>query len=149
ESQDILPVDDRRRERQFLDLPRRLYRGDPNWVEPLRFQQAELAGFRSHPFYQKAGSQAFLAVAGGEVVGRILAIDNRNYREWHRDSTGFFGFFASTDEASVAQRLFDQASRWLAERGATVMRGPTNPSINYEWGLLVDGFDSPPMFMTT
>lgn len=149
ESLEILPVDSGRRERQFLDLPRRLYRDDPNWVEPLRFQQAELAGFRPHPFYQKAESQAFLAVAGGEAVGRILAIDNHNYREWHRDATGFFGFFESIDDGDVAQRLFDRASEWLAERGATAMRGPTNPSINYEWGLLVEGFDVPPMFMTT
>ncbi len=149
QSLEILPVDNSRRERQFLDLPRRLYRGDPHWVEPLRFQQAELAGFRSHPFYQRAESQAFLAVAGGEVCGRIVAIDNRNYREWHRDETGFFGFFESIDDGVVARKLFDHASHWLAERGATVMRGPTNPSINYEWGLLVDGFETTPMLMTT
>lgn len=29
------------------------------------------------------------------------------------------------------------------------MRGPVNPSMNYECGLLVDGFDSPPTFMIT
>ena len=29
------------------------------------------------------------------------------------------------------------------------MRGPINPSLNYEVGLLIDGFDSPPTFMMT
>lgn len=145
----ILPVDNRHRERQFLDLPRKIYRDDPHWVEPLRFQQAELAGFRHHPFYDEAHRQAFLAVRGGEVVGRIVAIDNPGYNRWHNERRGFFGFFESIDEAEVATALLGAASDWLRARGATSLRGPTNPSINYEWGLLVEGFDRPPMFMMT
>ena len=31
----------------------------------------------------------------------------------------------------------------------TAIRGPTNPSLNYECGLLVEGFHSPPTFMMT
>src|SRR5688500_2698482 len=31
----------------------------------------------------------------------------------------------------------------------TVVRGPVNPSMNYEVGLLVQGFDQPPTFMMT
>lgn len=148
-SLEILPVENRRRERQFLALPQNLYRGDPNWVQPLRFQQAELAGFRPHPFYLQANSQAFLAVRGEEVCGRIVAIDNQNFNRWHEQALGFFGFFESVDDPAVARGLLDRASEWLAQRGARVMRGPTNPSINYEWGLLIDGFDNPPMFMMT
>lgn len=45
--------------------------------------------------------------------------------------------------------LFDAAKAWLVERGMTVLRGPVNPSMNYECGLLIDGFDSPPTFMMT
>jgi GNAT superfamily N-acetyltransferase len=37
----------------------------------------------------------------------------------------------------------------LAERGMNCVRGPANPSLNYEVGLLVDGFHSPPTFMMT
>jgi hypothetical protein len=29
------------------------------------------------------------------------------------------------------------------------MRGPANPSQNYEWGMLVEGFHTPPTFMMT
>jgi hypothetical protein len=31
----------------------------------------------------------------------------------------------------------------------TTVRGPTNPTLNYECGLLIDGFDTPPFFMMT
>ena len=32
-------------------------------------------------------------------------------------------------------------------RGLEILRGPTNPSTNEDCGLLVDGFDTPPMVM--
>lgn len=38
---------------------------------------------------------------------------------------------------------------WLAERNLDTIRGPVNPSLNYECGLLVEGFDSSPCFMMT
>ena len=31
----------------------------------------------------------------------------------------------------------------------TAVRGPANPSINYEWGTLLEGFDTPPFFLMT
>ena len=41
-----------------------------------------------------------------------------------------------------------QRGTGLAKNMDTI-RGPANPSLNYEVGLLVDGFDSPPFFMMT
>jgi hypothetical protein len=43
--------------------------------------------------------------------------------------------------------LLDAACDWLHKRGAEFVRGPMNPSTNYECGLLVEGFDSPPRIM--
>ena len=39
--------------------------------------------------------------------------------------------------------------QWFAEQGIYCLRGPANPSLNYEVGLLVDGFDSSPTFQMT
>jgi GNAT superfamily N-acetyltransferase len=47
----------------------------------------------------------------------------------------------------VAAALLNRARSWLLERGAQVIRGPVNPSTNYECGMLIDGFDSTPMLM--
>jgi len=49
----------------------------------------------------------------------------------------------------VAGRLFSAAGLWATERGMRTLRGPANPSLNDEAGLLVDGFGSPPVFMMT
>ncbi|MHB1329683.1 MAG: GNAT family N-acetyltransferase, partial [Gemmatimonadales bacterium] len=79
----------------------------------------------------------------GASVGRIAAIHNRLHNETHHDQVGFFGFFESIDDVAVAAALSDAASRWLAERSLTVMRGPASPSVNDEYGLLISGFDRP------
>ncbi|HUT11088.1 MAG TPA: hypothetical protein VMY42_11370 [Thermoguttaceae bacterium] len=142
-------VRSRREKKQFLEFPWTLYRDDPNWIPPLRRNQEELVGYRSHPFYERNLAQTFLAVRGGKVCGRIAAILNRGHIERHSERRGFFGFFESVDDQEVADGLFDAARTWLADQGIYSMRGPTNPSLNYELGLLIDGFDSPPTFMMT
>lgn len=153
----IKPVVTRREERQFLDLPWQIYRDDPNWMPPLRGNQRELVGYaahwfgspKGHPFYRDADVQTFLAIRDGEVCGRIAALVNEAHNRWHNERRGFFGFFEAFDDEQVANGLFDAARAWLGARAIRTIRGPTNPSPNYEWGLLVEGFDTPPYFMMT
>lgn len=142
-------VTTRRQRKQFLEFPWTLYRGDPHWIPPLRANQKELVGYRRHPFYERNQVQTFLACRGNDVCGRIAAILNRGYIECHSERRGFFGFFECVDDQQVANGLFDAARQWFADQGIHSMRGPTNPSQNYELGLLIDGFDSSPFFMMT
>ncbi|WP_372898455.1 N-acetyltransferase [Stieleria sp.] len=133
--------------RAFLKLERELYAGDPNWVTPLWSERKQLCGFGSHPFYKDADSQAFLARKDGRVVGRVVAIVNHAHNRHHNEQRGFFGFFECIDDVDVSRCLFDAAAEWLRGQGMTDVRGPVNPSLNYEVGLLVDGFDTPPTFL--
>jgi hypothetical protein len=146
---EVKPVQTRGEQKLFLEFPWKLYRDDPNWVPPLRANQKELVGFKPHPFYQTAEAQAFLAVRGGQVQGRVLGLVNHAHNAQHKERRGFFGFYESVDDPEVAAGLFDAVRRWLAERNVEVLRGPTNPSQNYECGLLIEGFHSPPTFMMT
>jgi GNAT superfamily N-acetyltransferase len=145
----IKPVETRRERSQFLELPWQIQGRDPHWMPPLRKNQAELVGFKPHPFYDRAQTQAFLALADGRPVGRVLALVNPVHNEYHKENRGFFGFFECIDDEEAAQGLFAEVRQWLAARGITAIRGPVNPSLNYECGLLIDGFDTPPMFMMT
>ncbi|MCB9936960.1 MAG: N-acetyltransferase [Planctomycetaceae bacterium] len=145
----IVPVQTKRQQKQFLTLPWKIYRDDPYWIPPLRQNQKELVGFAPHPFYDDSEGQAFLALRNGEPVGRVLAIVNTPHIERFKERRGFFGFFESVDDQEVATGLFDAAKRWLAERDILDIRGPMNPSMNYEVGLLIEGFDSSPQFMMT
>jgi GNAT superfamily N-acetyltransferase len=145
----VRAVSTRRERKQFLNFPWTLYQGDPNWIPPVRLNQKELVGYARHPFYERNRCQTFLALRGGEVCGRIAAILNVGHNERYEERRGFFGFFECVDDQQVAGGLFDAVRRWFAEQGIRRLRGPTNPSLNYELGLLVDGFDTPPTFMMT
>jgi GNAT superfamily N-acetyltransferase len=145
----VTPVSTRRQRRQFLDYPWTLYRDDPNWIPPLRSNQKELVGYARHPFYLRNSIQTFLAYRDGQVCGRIAAILNRGHNERYGEKRGFFGFFECIDDQQTANALLDAARQWLVAQDVNCLRGPANPSMNYEVGLLIDGFDSPPFFMMT
>jgi GNAT superfamily N-acetyltransferase len=143
----VRPVRTKADERRFVDFIYTHYRDFEHWVPPLRMERRKLIDTRKNPFYRHAERELFLAERGGRVVGRIAAIVNHNHNRRHGDRVGFFGFFESVDDQQVAAALFDAARGYLRGRGLDAMRGPANPSVNDEYGLLVEGFDSPPVVM--
>jgi GNAT superfamily N-acetyltransferase len=134
--------------RALIDLPYRLYAADPLWAPPLRQEIRTLLRRRNNPFFQHGDAELFLARRGGEVVGRIAAVTNQLHNETQRDRVGFFGFFESIDDQAVTDELLAAAARWVAQRGHDTLRGPASYSVNHEYGLLVDGYDSPPPLLT-
>lgn len=131
----------------FIKLPFRLYRDDPNWVPPLLYVERQRFHPKTNPFLQHADHELFLARRNGRVVGRISAQVDHEHNRYHEERTGFFGFFESEDDPETAAALLATASGWLRERGMELARGPLSFSINQEVGLLVDGFDTPPVIM--
>jgi hypothetical protein len=145
----IRPVRNPRDLRRFIDFPYKLYRDYPHWVPPLRLAQKDILNTQKHPFYKTSDVEMFLAERSGRVVGRVMAILNRAHNEFHQENAGFFGFFESENEPATGRGLLDEARGWLSSKGAVLMRGPVNPSTNYECGLLVDSFDRDPTVMMT
>ena len=133
---------------EFIRLPWNVYQGNRNWVPPLISEMKFLLG-EKNPFFHHAEAVYLLARRNGRTVGRIAAIVDRNHINVHQEQAGFFGFFESLPDRSVAQELLDAAASWLREHDCAVMRGPMNPSANDECGFLLEGFDSPPMIMMT
>ena len=146
---EIRPVRTPADKKAFVELPWKIYQDDPNWVPPLLSMAYEAIDTQQHPFYEFARLALFNAWRGHELVGRVAAIDNPRHNETHEDKVGFFGFFESANDPDVARALFDAAGDWLRAHGKDAIRGPANPSVNAEYGLLVDGFDTPPMVMMT
>ena len=136
--------------RRFVDLPWRLYAGDPCWVPPLK-KQVRGCLDPKHPFYADgaADREMFLAWRGARVVGRIAAIFNRAHNAYHQDRLGFFGFFECEDDPEAAAALVAATADWVKAHGCDALAGPMNPSTNYEAGLLIKGFDTPPCVMMT
>lgn len=133
--------------RQFLEFPAELYRGDQHWVPPLASDEQQRIGFRRHPFHAQNRVQAFVAQRGSQIVGRIAAIHNVRHNQHHGERRGFFGFFECRDDGQAAKSLVGAAADWLSSQGLDTVRGPVSPSIDYQAGVLIDGFDRPPAFM--
>ncbi len=143
---DVRPVAGRRDFRAFLDLPYRLNHDDPHWVPPLRLAEKERLTPGKNPFFEHAAHVLLLAWRDGRAVGRIAAFDDELHNQMHGDSVASFGFFEAEDaETTIA--LASAAEAWGRARGRTNMRGPLNPSLNDQAGLLIDGFDTDPMVM--
>jgi hypothetical protein len=146
---DLKPVRTSGDRHRFIEFPYQLYRGDAHWIAPLRMAQKDILNTKRHPFYKTSDVEMFLARRDGRVVGRIMAILNRAHNEFHNERAGFFGFFEVENDEQAAGALLGAARDWVLGRGAAVIRGPVNPSTNYECALLVEGFDLDPMVMMT
>ncbi len=145
----VRPVTTWRDRRLFQRLPWTIYANDPNWVPPILSQERLLLGWGRHPFFDHARMVTLLALRDGKVAGRIAVFVNDIHNAKYGEQRGFFGFFECVDDSAVAHALFDAGRAWLLRQGMTAWRGPVNPSLNYTCGLLIDGFESPPVFLTT
>ena len=133
---------------RFLRVPYGIYRDDPHWVAPLLMDLKKVFT-DANPLFEHAAMQLWVARQDGQDVGRIAAIVDDHHNRAHKDHAAFFGFFESVQDPAVSRRLFEAAYAWACERGMRHMLGPMNPTSNDDCGLLVEGFDGPPVIMMT
>jgi GNAT superfamily N-acetyltransferase len=131
----------------FVTLPWRLYGSDPHWIPPLIGETKKTFDAAKNPFFSHGEIALFLARRAGRPAGRIAAIRDRAHETFQQEAVGFFGFFECEDDPEVAAALIRAAAEFASAEGLERLRGPVNPSMNDECGLLVDGFDTPPMIM--
>jgi len=134
--------------RKFLQLPYRLYQNEPSWVPPLYLDKKKMLSRKKNPWFKHGEAEFFLAFREGKVVGRIAAINNRRYNEENNTQVGWFGFFDCEDDLEVARALLETVEKWHVARGMRQLLGPANFSSNEEWGCIVEGFDTPPIFLS-
>lgn len=143
----ILPVTSKKDMTRFIDFPHDLYKNDRNYVPEIFIGQRDLLTPGKHPFYEHSSIQLFLAYDDEKITGRIAAIHNKNHNAFTGENDGFFGFFDCINDQETANMLLKGASEWLTDKGLTKIWGPANPTTNDVCGVLVDGFDRPPVAM--
>ena len=144
---EIIPVLSSAEMDRFIRLPLRLNAGDPAWSPPLLMERREALDTRINPYFQHAEAAFWLVAREGVDVGRISAQIDALAPPDPAGKTGNFGLIAGEDDDAVFSTLLATAEAWLRQRGCVRITGPFNLSINEEVGLLVDGFDTPPMLM--
>ncbi|MDR4517629.1 MAG: N-acetyltransferase [Nitrosomonas sp.] len=142
----VRPVMSYRDMSDFIDVPWHIYTDDPMWVPPLRLER-RFHFSKYNPFLQHSEWQAWVAYQNNQPVGRISAQIDTLHRERYGNDTGHFGLFECVDDDKVCNALILHAESWLAARQTRQITGPFNLSINQECGILIDGFETPPVVM--
>jgi hypothetical protein len=144
----IREIDTRRRAdvRAFIGLPFALYREHPLWVPPIRTHLRLSLDRRRHPYYRHSDAAFFLVEDGrGRPLGRIAALDHHTYNTAWGTRDALFHLFESVDDPGVAGLLFEAAAAWAREHRLERLLGPKGFAVSEGHGILVDGFDHPPV----
>lgn len=140
-------LEDKTRFREFMEFPRVVYANNNNWVETPRFDEKKPFDPKG-AFLEHASMACYVAYIDNLPVGRVAAIYDHNFNEYHRGRanepglngrTGFFGFFESLNDQRISDALFREAEQTLFRWGADIVLGPMDPSLNRRAGLLVEG----------
>ena len=142
----IRAVSTRKDRKIFVDFAWEVYRDDPAWVPPLKSEVHALLDPKQNPWFGHGRAALFLATRDGHVVGRISAQVDDLVQVHMEPGLGQWGLFEALDDEAAAA-LIAQAETWLRSQGMTKALGPISISIWDEPGLLIDGFDQPPMVM--
>ena len=137
---DCLDTAQKAQVRRFVQLPFRLYQHDPAWVPPLRIDVEAQLNRARYPFYEHSDAEFFIATRDGVDVGRVAAIENRRFNQYHGTRQAQFYFFESEADPEVAGALFERVFTWARGRGLDTVIGPKGLSPLDGYGLLIEGF---------
>jgi len=134
--------------KNFFNFPFQLYHDNKYWVPPFWIEFKDFFK-NNNPFWKHAECKLFIAKRDGKIIGRIAAIIDFTFCESIGKKIGYFGFFECIETYDCAKALFSSVEEWLSVKGMSVMRGPINGRIDISCGLLLDGFNTPPTFLST
>jgi GNAT superfamily N-acetyltransferase len=144
---EVRPVASRGELTRFIRLPWRIYRNERRWVPPLISERRKFLDREKNPFFEHAEAEYFIAWRDGDPVGRISAHVDHRMNEFQGENWGLFGFFESERDPEVTAALLDRVAEWHAERGREEVLGPMDFTTNDECGLLVEGYERPPLIL--
>lgn len=138
---EMIDTNDRAKVKRFTRIPYKLYANHPQWVPPL-YMDAEMQLNRSkHPFYGHSDADFFLATKDGRDVGRIAALENKRFNEYHKTTQAQFYLFECEDDQEVANSLFEKVFDWAKKRGLNHIVGPKGFGALDGYGIQVEGYE--------
>jgi hypothetical protein len=133
----------------FLSLPSEIYRKDPNWIPPQNSEIKRVLNPSENPYFLNSSLRIYVCYSEGKPVSRAITVINQQYwTRWNKKSA-FFGFFESVNETGATTFLFERIESDCKACGAEYLEGPFNPNHYSELGILLDNFDTSPLFFET
>ncbi len=136
-----IDTDSKAQVRRFIKVHFKLYEGHPQWVPPLLIDCEMQLNKKKHPFYEHSDADFFIAVRDGKDVGRIAALENKRFNDYHKTKDAEFYLFDCVDDQEVANLLFEQVFDWARKRGLNRVVGPKGFGALDGYGIQVEGFE--------
>lgn len=130
----------RRQQKEFLEFPNHLYKGNPYYVPPLYLDEKKI--FRKdYVYYDTCEAVYFNAYKDGVMSGRISGILQHSSNDKWGQKRVRFTRFDVVEDFEVAAALFKAVEDWARSKGMEEVCGPLGFSDLEREGLLIDGFD--------
>jgi hypothetical protein len=134
-------TENKKQVKRFVELPYQIYANCSQWVPPLNIDAYNQLNRKKHPFHEHSDVDFFLAVRDGKDVGRIAAIENKPYNQYHNKKTANFYFFECENNQETATALFSTVEKWSNKRGLETLIGPKGMGPLDGYGTLTFGFE--------
>jgi hypothetical protein len=141
---EVLTKKDRK---QFIYLPDKVHKNEPDWLPPIYMDEWELYDKKKNKSYQYADALLLLAYRDNKPVGRIMGIINNRYNSINNEQHGRFCFMECYNDKEVFHALITKVEDWARSRGMVRMVGPLGFSDKDPQGFQIEGFEYP-LFMT-
>jgi hypothetical protein len=133
----------------FLSIPSEIYKDDPNWIAPQRSELKKVLNPVKNPYFLNASLKIYVCYSDGKPLCRsIMVINHLHWTKWNKKSA-FFGFFESFNDCRAVRCLFEKIEAESRASGAEYLEGPFNPNHYSELGILINNFNSAPVFFET
>jgi GNAT superfamily N-acetyltransferase len=138
---EIIPVETKKEKKVFVEFQYELYKDVPQFVPPFKADVYMQLNKEKHPWYEHSESDQWIAQRDGKVVGRIAALENKRFNDFHKTKQGSFYLFDCINDQDVANALFDTAIAWAKARGLNQIVGPKGYGPLDGYGIQIEGND--------
>ena len=143
---EVREVLSKKEQRQFVEFPVRLYKGNPCFVPPLYMDEMKM--FRKDFVYNDTCETVFFNAydGDGKMTGRIAGIIQKAANEKNNEKRVRFSRIDGIDDPEVFRALLNAVEEWALKKGMDTVAGPLSFSDLEREGLLIEGFDQPSTF---
>ncbi len=134
--------------RDFIFLPEKVHRNEPEWLPPIYMDEWVLYDKKKNKSFKYADALLLLAYKNGKPAGRIMGLINRRYNDIHNEQHGRFCFMECYNDQEVFHALLSKIEDWARENGMIRLVGPLGFSDKDPQGFQIEGFEYP-MFITS
>ncbi len=128
-------TNEKQRIKDFLKLPKLLYKKEENTENPKEIESILLG---KHQLCKYFKLYKFLVYKEDKPVARFAIT------LYPKDKTAYFGFFECVDDKKVAKYVFDNAEQFAKENDCNKIVGPVDASFWIKYRLKINQFDSRP-----